>query len=529
MAKQSKGTKALEPLALEVGRVVPGLDGVRWIQGKPVSLGAKRTLIECFVDNCYGSEEPYLCQLSKAHRKKLVVCSLCQDTEANRAYLEGLGESVYYPVALCSEALWDAYMRNTARVPHAFLVNEQGRLLWNGNPYVLDGELDAFLDDDHVAELLSFADKRDRAHALHREARGRVATNPHREEVRALAREAFARFEDDATGDLLSRYDRLLLGEPCPALGKLQWVQGKAEPGSKPRLLALFAVQEGFDLERFGYVQRCFEELGDAVDVVGLSKSPREELKTLLEEHEGLRFPVATVQEKVFAQLVTERTRYNLPACFFVDADGTFLWSGEARSAFALAQGLGASGVRRADFEALNDAAEFSREALARRLRGEALSDDEYLRLQECTRAQLARVPCDEGALRVLLEFAQQRGAEEVLRQSAWVDLSRLDASMLFAMADELHYLDDATMPWETLFTWLRALLERPDARTPHFVYVASKLEHVGHLAGAVAVLERARAADPEDEELTENLERLRALRSGTRAALAWLASQPAL
>src|SRR5208283_5247834 len=96
-----------------------------------------------------------------------------------KPFVERMGDKMAYRVGLVDQATEAAYMTGANGIPHAFLVDDLGRVVWQGHPLTLDEPLDSVLAgtfdlekavkvDKAVKELASYIqpDKPDFENAL---------------------------------------------------------------------------------------------------------------------------------------------------------------------------------------------------------------------------------------------------------------------------------------------------------------------------------------------------------------------------
>lgn len=130
---------------LKLGDPAPALQLAEWLQGGPVSLadgkGSKVYVIEFWATWCPPCRVtiPHLTELYKKYKDQglEVVAITDEDPEYVKEFLTGQGEKLGYPVAVDRDQLTAiAYMLgvNVNTIPHAFVVDAKGKLVWHGNP-----------------------------------------------------------------------------------------------------------------------------------------------------------------------------------------------------------------------------------------------------------------------------------------------------------------------------------------------------------------------------------------------------------
>ena len=136
---------------LQLGDPAPPLAIKAWVQGKPAhrSNGTKTAIhvIEFWAPDCPHCRHsvPLLNDLHRAHGRQVVVTGITgADPEEVRTFLSKAEEPVIYNIAVDEDGRTDkAYMEgfDVSGVPHAFVVDRQGRIAWHGHP--MDGLAEA--------------------------------------------------------------------------------------------------------------------------------------------------------------------------------------------------------------------------------------------------------------------------------------------------------------------------------------------------------------------------------------------------
>jgi len=131
--------------ALEIGDPAPPLQVSQWIQGDPVDLkdGEGKTIYvldfwATWSEPCRSSI-PYLNALQNGYQNLNVVFIGISDEDPAKikAYIDQMGDQMQYRVAADSEYRTnDSYMRgfSVGGVPRSFVINKDGRVVWNGHP-----------------------------------------------------------------------------------------------------------------------------------------------------------------------------------------------------------------------------------------------------------------------------------------------------------------------------------------------------------------------------------------------------------
>jgi len=143
--------------AQQLGDPAPPLQVAEWVKGAPVELAAgKGKTIYVLYFWITGSDFgrailPRVLELQEKYKDKPVafVALSVEDAATLRKFLEGPGAKVRFPVGADNQAAtFRAYLEpfGIKTVPHAFIVDKEGRAVWHGHPAGrLDEALDALL------------------------------------------------------------------------------------------------------------------------------------------------------------------------------------------------------------------------------------------------------------------------------------------------------------------------------------------------------------------------------------------------
>jgi thiol-disulfide isomerase/thioredoxin len=155
---------ALSPTAwaADLGDAAPQLQISEWIKGQAVDLaagkGKKIHVVEFWATWCgpCRTSIPHLTELQKKFKAKDVVFVGVSDEKADvvKKFADQMGEKMDYAVALDrDDKTTTGYMRafGVNTIPHAFVVDKEGRFVWHGHPMnrldeilqeLVDGKLD---------------------------------------------------------------------------------------------------------------------------------------------------------------------------------------------------------------------------------------------------------------------------------------------------------------------------------------------------------------------------------------------------
>lgn len=172
---------ALPAAAIELGDPAPEFKVAEWVKGKPITLAEGKEkhvfVVEFWATWCGPCRTtiPHLTELEKKYKDKgLVVIGVTDETkETVSGFVEKMGDKMDYRVAIetggkgrrsvgdMSKALMQPF--GVEGIPHAFVVDRKGRLVWHGHPMDgLDGVIEAVLAgkfDLEAVKAESAADK----------------------------------------------------------------------------------------------------------------------------------------------------------------------------------------------------------------------------------------------------------------------------------------------------------------------------------------------------------------------------------
>ena len=134
-------------LALEVGDPAPPLQIRDWVKGQPVDLTAGKGkniyVIEFWATWCKPCLDsiPHMTELQKKYKDQGVVIigiSDEKDPAVVKKFVENMGDKMDYVIARDErQKTTKAYMGafGAVAIPHAFIVDREGRLAWQGHPF----------------------------------------------------------------------------------------------------------------------------------------------------------------------------------------------------------------------------------------------------------------------------------------------------------------------------------------------------------------------------------------------------------
>lgn len=148
----------------EIGQAAPALEIAEWIKGGPIELSAGKGkhiyVVEFWATWCGPCRVsiPHLSELQKKYKDKgVVVVGVSNETEAVvRSYAEKQGDQMGYAVAVDKQNnTVQRYMDEfgVKGIPHAFVIDLDGRIAWHGHPMALDPVLERMAEKSGESPL----------------------------------------------------------------------------------------------------------------------------------------------------------------------------------------------------------------------------------------------------------------------------------------------------------------------------------------------------------------------------------------
>jgi thiol-disulfide isomerase/thioredoxin len=149
---------AVSPFALaaELGDPAPSLKIADWVKGKPVDLAAVKgkqvVVVEFWATWCppCRTSIPHLTEMQKKFKDVIFIGVTDEAVATVKKFVTKMGDQMDYVVAVDADRKTSAgYMEafGEGGIPHAFIVDKEGRIVWHGHP--MDGL------DKAVAEVLA--------------------------------------------------------------------------------------------------------------------------------------------------------------------------------------------------------------------------------------------------------------------------------------------------------------------------------------------------------------------------------------
>jgi thiol-disulfide isomerase/thioredoxin len=130
--------------ALDVGAKAPPLAKVTWMKGAPVEVGSTITVVEFWATWCgpCRTSIPHLTELQKKYQDKVRIVGISnEDAETVKPFIAEMGGKMDYHVGIADPATYGSYMEGVDGIPHAFIVDAGGMVVWMGHPGNMGGTL----------------------------------------------------------------------------------------------------------------------------------------------------------------------------------------------------------------------------------------------------------------------------------------------------------------------------------------------------------------------------------------------------
>ncbi len=130
--------------ALEVGDKAPALSSVNWVKGEAIRPEGRITVVEFWATWCIPCRDsiPGLTKLQKKYQDKVQIAGLSNEEPPTvKPFVDTMGAKMDYRIGIASEATFLGYMDGLESIPHAFLIDATGVVLWVGHPAALGAPL----------------------------------------------------------------------------------------------------------------------------------------------------------------------------------------------------------------------------------------------------------------------------------------------------------------------------------------------------------------------------------------------------
>lgn len=161
----------LNSSAGELGMPAAPLKISEWVKGKPVDLAAAKdkqvVVVEFWATWCppCRASIPHLTELQKKFKDVAFVGVTDEKSDVVKKFVAKMGDQMDYAVAIDdADGTSKGYMRefDVSGIPHAFIVDKQGRVVWQGHPMAgLDTALEAVVSGKFDLEAAKAAAKKE--------------------------------------------------------------------------------------------------------------------------------------------------------------------------------------------------------------------------------------------------------------------------------------------------------------------------------------------------------------------------------
>jgi tetratricopeptide (TPR) repeat protein len=122
---------------LEVGEPAPSLDPVTWIAGQAPTATGQVRVVQLLGTWCPISRKavPKLAALQAAYPGRVALLALCdEEAEPVKTFAADSTVGLTYPLGIVAAENWAAWSDGSSGVPHAYIIDQDGTVLWSGTP-----------------------------------------------------------------------------------------------------------------------------------------------------------------------------------------------------------------------------------------------------------------------------------------------------------------------------------------------------------------------------------------------------------
>lgn len=504
-----------EPAPLKIRKAVPPLKGIDWVNGEKTVFGKGMTLVKFWAAWCGPSHEylNVLTDLQKKHENRITVAAIsAEETEDVDSFLEKKKKKIEYSVGCAPARLYQAYLNGAGRIPHSFIIDEKGLLLWQGHPSEMETILDLLFDDQrNQSELIKAFIKKEKFLELYSDIKNGGSEKLNRKSrMKTLAREYLEIFPEDKDAlEILENYPTLLPGEICAEIGEISWLKGKSEAVNEYRLIDFWDLENGESLNPFPHLSAIHKKYKDKLTVMGLTKDSAqiEDINAFIEQHkDDISYSVGVIAEDVFRKYLQDDYAW-LGFTALLNSENRLIWSGKADHAhFIISHLFGKDGTEKDILEFCSD-----REMLLRMHEEfindpDPISQEAFDKLYELGKNVLKMNPLETEIISILAGYAKNLGYDSVKSVCDIADISELNSEQIVSVYLDMQQGGKETWPFEFIFECLERLLKL-DPSVTNILYYAEALKSAHKLDMALEYYDKAL----EFNEQTEDIERKKA------------------
>lgn len=275
------------------------LKGLQWIQNGPVTIEpGKVYVVEFWATWCAPCKVsiPHLTELQDEYKDRdvTIVGISTESAETVKPFVENMGEAMDYAVAVDTEGFVQRnYMEafNKQGIPQAFLINENGKIVWEGHPMDnLDRVLKLVVQGDF--DPVAYAQQKAEEAAMQQQVMNwfadyfqKIQTDGLTEEIKQIA----SNFIENAPADGLNSFAWNILTRVPEENRDLQAALNAAEKanrltdGKDPSVLDTYALA----LFETGKIQEAIDMQEKAVELTSDYPQAQQELKQRLEHYKA--------------------------------------------------------------------------------------------------------------------------------------------------------------------------------------------------------------------------------------------------
>jgi thiol-disulfide isomerase/thioredoxin len=277
----------------KLGAPAAPLDGLQWIKGDPVQLQEGSVYVVEFWATWCGPcrvSIPHLTELQSEYKDKGVSIIGISDETADlvKPFVENMAEKMDYTVAIDpQQRVSGAYMGavGVGTIPHAFIVDKSGSLVWHGHPMIGMDEVLAQVvagEFDHVAYAQQKAEEEERQArvvGLYRSYFAALGTDP--EEAKSPGHELLTLCDDAAIlnsfswrilTDVAENQRDLELARDAAAKA-MELTEGNNASVLDTYALALYELGKQYVAQAVAYQKRAVELVDDEQALATLKKA----------------------------------------------------------------------------------------------------------------------------------------------------------------------------------------------------------------------------------------------------------------